>query len=81
LTLIPIFYYTLHQGFYYFHFLNFSSQKPTGGYSVKGKRIYQKKKGTLDIYCVDKEPEGEFGTMAFTQPCKKENFSKKQGFY
>ena len=53
-------------------------QKPTGGYSIKTKRIYQKKKGNLDIYCSDKEPEGEFGTMAFTQPCKRR---KEKNFF
>eukprot|EP01080_Neovahlkampfia_damariscottae_P003274 gene3274-5717_t len=45
-----------------------SGQKPTGGYSIKPKRIYQKKKGSLEIFCADKEPHGDFGTMAFTQP-------------
>lgn len=46
-----------------------SGLKMTGGYSIKVKRIYQTKKGNLDIYCVDEEPHGNsIGTMATTQP-------------
>jgi hypothetical protein len=41
----------------------------TGGYKCVPKRIYQTKKGNLDIYCVDEEPTyNNVGTMASTEP-------------